>query len=320
MRIVSLLPAATEWICAFGRADALVGRSHECEFPPEAVQDVPVLTRATYESGDDSAAIDHAVQQHLHDGLSLYAVDLERLRAARPDVIVTQDQCDVCAVSRSDLQHALADWTGTAPEVVSLAPQTLKEVLDDALRLGRTLEALPRAMACIAACERRLRRLHERLGRARRADPSGWPTVACIEWMEPLMTAGHWMPDVVDQAGGRAVCTTGGRPSQRVAWSDLQAADPDVIALLPCGFSIETTRQNLHYLTQRPGWHELSAVRAGRVALLDGNAYFNRPGPRLYRSIELMAAVLHGPSAAITPEAWELQSLAACAAGPSSSA
>ena len=313
MRIVSLLPAATEWICAFGQADALVGRSHECDYPP-AVQDRPVVTAPTYESEGDSAAIDQAVQAKVQEGLSLYDVDLERLRALEPDLVVTQDQCDVCAVSRPELEAQLAEWTGGAPELFSMQPTTLKEVLDEALRLGRQMGGLDRAMPVIGDLEADLQALRDRIGVDRRTDPETLPSVACIEWVEPLMVAGHWMPDVVEMAGGRPVLGTAGEPTRRVDWSALQAADPDVIVCMPCGFTIDETKRDLHYLTDRPGWEELSAVRNGRVALLDGNAYYNRPGARLYRAIAVLATVLYpGLSLASAPASWERQGLPASA-------
>jgi iron complex transport system substrate-binding protein len=292
MRIVSLLPAATEWVCVFGGAENLVGRSHECDYP-ESIQDVPVVTAPTYDSDGDSAAIDYAVQGQLQEGLSLYEVDLERLRALEPDLIVTQDQCEVCAVSLPELKTQLGDWTGGTPEVVSMRPQTLKEVLDEALRLARAMEALDAGMEVLANLETGLRVLREEIGVDRSTNPQSLPSVACIEWLEPLMVAGHWMPDVAEMAGGRSVLGSAGEPTQPVEWADLRDADPDVMALLPCGFTIEETRRDLHYLTDRPGWDEMSAVQDERVALLDGNAYFNRPGPRLYRAIEVLASVLH---------------------------
>ena len=307
MRIVSLLPAATEWICEFGGGAELVGRSHECDYPPE-VQEFPVVTEATYDAEGDSAAIDNAVQSHLQDGLSLYQVDLERVQSLEPDLIVTQDQCEVCAVRRSDLEARLADWAGPDVDLVSMPPQTLKEVLDEALRLGRRLDRLNEAMQTIGNLETGLQALRNQMGVDRDTNPQALPSVACIEWVEPLMVAGHWMPDVVEMAGGRAVLGTAGEPTRRVDWEALRAADPDVLAIMPCGFSIDETERDLHYLTERDGWDELSAVQAGRVALLDGNAYFNRPGPRLYRAIEVLASVVHpsiDPQPA--PAAWERQ-------------
>jgi len=292
MRIVSLLPAATEWVSVFGGAEDLVGRSHECDYP-ESVQDVPVVTAPTYESDGDSAAIDDAVQGQLQEGLSLYEVDLERLRALEPDLIVTQDQCEVCAVSLPELETQLEDWTGSTPEVVSMRPQTLKEILDEALRLARAMDALEAGMEVLANLETGLRVLRDEIGVDRSTNPQSLPSVACVEWLEPFMVAGHWMPDVVEMAGGRPVLGTAGELTRPVEWDDVREIDPDVFAVIPCGFTIEETRRDLHYLTGRPGWREMSAVQSQRVALLDGNAYFNRPGPRLYRAIEVLASVLH---------------------------
>jgi len=309
MRIVSLLPAATEWVCALGAPDQLVGRSHECDSPSE-IQDRPVVTAPTFDAADDSAAIDDAVQAQVQEGLSLYEVDLDRLRALNPDLVVTQDQCDVCAVNRSQLEDRLADWTGGAPSVFSMQPRTLKEVFDEALRLGRRLDRLDAAMEVLAEGEARLKALRDRIGVDRRTDPASLPSVACIEWLEPLMVAGHWMPDVVEMAGGRPVLAEAGTPTKRVEWAALRDADPDVIVCMPCGFTVEETRRDLHYLTNREGWEDLSAVQNDRVALLDGNAYYNRPGRRLYRAIAILATVLY-PDLTLdpSPAAWERQDL-----------
>ncbi|MEF8938209.1 MAG: cobalamin-binding protein [Salinivenus sp.] len=309
MRIVSLLPAATEWVCALGAADQLVGRSHECDSPPE-IQDRPVVTAPTFDAADDSAAIDDAVQAQVQEGLSLYEVDLDRLRALDPDLVVTQDQCDVCAVNRSQLENRLADWTGGAPSVFSMQPQTLKEVFDEALRLGRRLDRLDAAMEVLAEGEARLKALRDRIGVDRRTDPASLPSVACIEWLQPLMVAGHWMPDVVEMAGGQPVLSESGTPTKRVEWAALRDADPDVIVCMPCGFTVEETRRDLHYLTNREGWEGLSAVQNDRVALLDGNAYYNRPGRRLYRAIAILGTVLY-PDLTLDPPpaAWERQDL-----------
>ncbi|PSQ67977.1 MAG: cobalamin-binding protein, partial [Bacteroidetes bacterium QH_1_61_8] len=180
MRIVSLLPAATEWICEFEAAEALVGRSHECDFPPE-IQDRPVVTSPTYDAEGDSAAIDDAVQSKVQEGLSLYEVDLDRLRALEPDLILTQDQCDVCAVSQTELEARLADWTGSQPTVFSMKPQTLKEVLDEALRLGRAIDRLDSAMQALANYETGLKGLRNQIGVDRTTNPRSLPSVACIE-------------------------------------------------------------------------------------------------------------------------------------------
>ncbi len=319
MRIVSLLPAATEWLYAFGAGDLLVGRSHACDYPAEA-QRAPAVTRPTFGEAADSASIDRAVRATVQQGLSLYAVDLDALRELKPDLIVTQAQCEVCAVSLDALEVALADWTGARPQVFSMEPLSFKQVLDAALRLGRAVGRMPEAMRVVAEGERRLRDLHTRIGRHRDGSLADrpTPTVACIEWIEPLMTAGHWMPDLVDLAGGRAVCAEAGAPSQYVAWDEIVAADPDVIAIAACGLGVEQALRDLHFLTERPEWNTLRAVRDGRVFVFDGDAYFNRPGPRLVRSVELLAAALHD-DAGVEPEAWEMRSLAVTSSAPSSS-
>ena len=306
MRIVSLLPAATEWVCAFGAEADLVGRSHECDFPP-SVQALPAVTRATFSVEGDSAFIDGQVREHVQKGLSLYDVDLERLRALRPDVILTQAQCKVCAVSMPQLEAALAEWTGVQPQVFSLEPYTLRQALDAALHLGKALGRLDAAMRCISEAEGTLSALRKRLGFHKRSDPSGWPTMACIEWMEPLMTAGHWMPDLAEMAGARTVLAEQGTRSAYVTWDALRAADPDVLAVAPCGFTLDQTRRELAFLTERDGWSHLKAVQANRVYLFDGHAYFNRPGPRLYRSIALLAAALHSEKMTdFEVEDWEM--------------
>ena len=233
-----------------------------------------------------------------------------------PDLILTQAQCAVCAVSRPQLDDALADWTGAAPEIFSLEPSTFKEALDAALRIGKAIGRMEAAMSFIAAQERRLRQLRDRLGIDRRTDPETLPTVACVEWLEPLMTAGHWTPDLVEQAGGTSAGAEAGARSARIDWADLRAADPDVLAILPCGFSLEETARDLHYLTERPGWDALRAVREGRVVCFNGNAYFNRPGPRLYRSVELLAAAIHPDRAEVDVEEWEMQPLERVPAAP----
>lgn len=291
MRIASLLPAATEWVCAFGGQDDLVARSHECDAPP-SVQSVPAVTQPAYPEKEGSAAINEAVQTTLQDGLSLYDVDLERLRRQRPDLIITQAQCEVCAVSLPQLEEALEGWADSRPTLFSLEPMTLKEVFDAGLRIGRAIGRLQAAMSWLGEAEKRLRLWQSEVGLEQREDPAPYPTVACIEWMDPLMTAGHWMPDVAEQAGGRALLAEKGKPSRRIAWEALQEADPDVLAIMPCGFTLAETLRDLGSLTERPGWNQLRAVQHDRVFVFDGNAFFNRPGPRLYRSIELLAAAL----------------------------
>ncbi len=311
MRIVSLLPAATEWVCAFDAQEALVGRSHECDFPPE-ILNRPVLTRPRVAAQGTSAEIDRQVRAVWEQGLSLYEIDWEQLQALQPDLILTQAQCPVCAVSASELEAGLAEWPGARPRVLAMAPQTLKQVLDAALEIGHTIGRLHEAMRYLAQAEQRLRQLRDALGLHRRSDTAGFPRVVCLEWLDPLIVAGHWMPDVVEMAGGQTVLVEAGQPSRTISWTELQAADPDVLLLMPCGFTVAQTARELPALMQRPEWQTLRAVQEGRVYVLDGHAYFNRPGPRLYRSIELVACCLHPErllAEQLNVQVWELQPL-----------
>lgn len=311
MRIVSLLPAATEWVCALGGERLLVGRSHACDYPP-SVAGVPALTSPSFTEHVDSAAIDAEVSRHVQQGLSLYHVDMEWLRALQPDLILTQDQCDVCAIALDDLKAILASWMGSKPTLLSAHPRSVKQVMDMGLRIGRAIERSREAMEVIGKAERDLHQLRNALGLSKKTDANKLPQVVCIEWLEPLMTAGHWMPDVIELAGGKALLAEAGSDSSYMAWEDIRTADPDVLLITPCGFTLEQTRRDLHYLTNRPGWHDLRAVRTGCVYCFDGNAYFNRPGPRIYRSIALVAQALYGAAAQpwIAPiEAWEMQAL-----------
>lgn len=296
MRIASLLPAATEWVAVMDALDQLVGRSHECDFPP-SVTSLPVLTAPTYPDETGSRAIHEAVQRRVQEGLSLYDVDLDRLADLQPDVVLTQAQCEVCAASLSDIEGALHRYMNdrgeAPPELFSMQPDTFKAVLDTALRMGRRLGRAESIMRWIAAREKALRALHEAIGLERRTDPASLPTVACIEWMDPLMAAGHWTPDVVAQGGGHALLAEPGDASRTITWQALADADPDVLFVMPCGFTLSETARDWDALAAHPVWPTLRAVQADRVFVFDGNAYFNRPGPRLYRAVELVAEALY---------------------------
>lgn len=286
-RTVSLLPSSTEIACAVGAADSLIGRSHECDFPA-GVAALPVLTAPRIDVEAASGAIDREVKQLVEQGLSLYHVDAERLRELAPEVILTQTLCEVCAVTPQDLARAVGSWTGVPPTIVSLAPNRLEDVWADVLRVGQALGHEQRAQRFVAELRRRVEQL---TGRAGKLTPR--PRVACIEWIEPLMAAGHWMPELVARAGGENLFGRAGEPSPWLGWEELREADPDVLLLLPCGFGIERTRHELGPLVAQTGWAGLRAVRAGRVYLLEGNHYFNRPGPRLVESLEILCEVLH---------------------------
>ncbi|MBE7219133.1 MAG: ABC transporter substrate-binding protein [Caulobacteraceae bacterium] len=296
MRVVSLLPSATEIAVAVGCGPGvLVGRSHECDFPPW-VEALPVVTATKLEKGLGSQAIEDRVQAIVRQGLSVYEVDAPLLRALKPDVILTQSQCAVCAVTPADLEEALAGWIGAPPALLSLAPNTLSDAWDDVRRVGAAVGAAAAAGSVVAGLEARMAALAARMAaRALR------PTVAAIEWIEPLMAAGNWVPELVEIAGGAPLFAARGQHSPWLAWDELTAADPDVIVLMPCGYRIAQAAAELPLLAARPGWNDLAAVRAGRVYAADGHHFFNRPGPRLAESAEILAEILDDAAGGAPP-------------------
>jgi iron complex transport system substrate-binding protein len=286
-RIVTLLPSATEIVCALGFEDQLVGRSHECDFPPSVVR-LPALTEAKFNPEGTSAEIDQRVKKIVADALSVYRVDAVKLRELRPDVIVTQSQCEVCAVSERDVEAAVAEFLGTRPKVVSLAPYGLDDVFTDMQRVADALDAPARGVELVP-------RLRERMmaiaGKARQAAQS--PRLATIEWIDPLMAAGNWMPTLVEMAGASNLFGTAGEHSPWMKFDDLAARDPDIILISPCGFDMDRAAKDLPALTNRPGWQQLAVVRNRQVFIADGNQYFNRPGPRIAESLEILAEIVH---------------------------
>lgn len=296
-RIVSLLPSATEIAVAVGLGERLVGRSHECDFPP-FVQALPVCTSTKLEKGLTSLQIDDRVQEIVRQGLSVYAVDAPLLRSLKPDVILTQSQCAVCAVTPTDLEEALSDWVGTAPTLLSLAPDDLNDVWGDLRRVGDAVDARSAADAAVAELQGRMDTF-----RARTPASLARPTVAAIEWIDPLMAAGNWVPELIEIAGGTALFAAPGQHSPWLDWEALVAADPDVIVMMPCGYQIPQTMGDLAPLTERSGWRDLSAVRRGRVFVADGHHYFNRPGPRLVESARIIAEVI-GDDPTDAGEGW----------------
>jgi iron complex transport system substrate-binding protein len=286
-RVLSLLASATETICALGFEKQLVGRSHECDFP-EFVKRLPVCTEPKFPTDGTSYQIDERVKAIVQEGLSIYRVDADKLRELRPDVIITQDHCQVCAVSLGDVEAALRDYTGTRPRVVSLYPNNLGDVWRDMHRIAEALGAPERGKELVLRLTRRMAPI------AKTAEALvGRPRVACLEWLDPLMAAGNWMPELVETAGGSGVLGMAGEHSPLLSWTELLAADPNVLLVLPCGWDIARTLAEMPVLTQRPEWHTLKAVRANHVYLLDGNQFFNRPGPRLAESLEILAEILH---------------------------
>ncbi len=286
-RIISLLPSATEIVAALGFGDHLVGRSHECDFPV-GVEKLPACSSTKVPVHGTSSEIDERVKEIVAEGLSVYRVDVDRLRELRPDLILTQTQCAVCAVTPRDLEQALCTWVGAQPAIVSLEPNNLDDVWSDIRRVAEALGVLPRAEQLIGSLTQRLAAIREATRTARSR-----PSVAAIEWLGPLMAGGNWMPDLIEIAGGRSVFARPGEHSPWLDWASLIEADPEVILLLPCGFKIAQTIRDLNLLTENPAWANLRAVKQGRVYLIDGHHFFNRPGPRLVESAEIVAEILH---------------------------
>ncbi len=286
-RIVTLLPSATEIVCALGFESEIVGRSHECDFPT-SVKRLPALTEPKFNPEGSSADIDARVKTIVREALSVYRVDAGKLRELRPDTIITQSQCEVCAVSQTDVDAAVAEWTGVRPKVVSLAPYSLGDVFADMQRVAAALGASERGDKLVHELHIRCDEIREVCSKLKHR-----PTIACIEWIEPMMAAGNWMPTLVEMAGGINLFGKAGEHSPWMKFEELAAADPEVIMIAPCGFGIPRASEELHLLQKQRGWKEIRAVRDGRVFLADGNQYFNRPGPRIVESLEIMAELMH---------------------------
>ncbi len=286
MRIVSLLASGTEIVCALGEQRLLVGRSHECDYPA-GVKALPQVTSPKYPFDGTSYEIHQQVQAVLQEGLSVYRVDSEKLRGLAPDVLVTQTQCEVCAVSPGDLAATCGAWLGHETPIVDLSPYTLADIWGDIARVAAAIGIPQRGEELIRSLRGRL----DAVAATSRGLPH--PRVAVIEWIAPIFTGGNWMPELVEIAGGVPLLGKPGVHSPVCEPSALAAAAPDVIVVTPCGFDLDRTREEYPALTQIHGWKELPAVRAGRVYLADGNAYFNRSGPRIVESAEILAEILH---------------------------
>lgn len=283
MRIVSLLPSATEIVCALGMGEALVGVSHECDYPA-AVRGRPVLTEPQLDARGHSRHIDAAVRRLVGDGLSVYRINTDLLRKLQPDVIVTQEHCAVCAVSYDDVVAATRAWLQQPVTIVSLKPVRLADIFADIQKVADALDRSAAGVELTAQLRGRLDALRTRAARVHSR-----PRVACIEWLDPLMAAGNWVPELVELVGGTSDLVAAGEPSRDLSWQELAAAAPDVIILMPCGFTLPQTERELPALTAQPQWAQLPAVRNRRVYAVDGNAYLNRPGPRIAESAELLA-------------------------------
>ncbi len=287
MRIVSLIASATEIVHTLGMEEFLVGRSHECDFPASVVS-LPVCTGPKFQVSGNSREIDGLVKETLREALSVYDVDDRELERLQPTHIITQSQCEVCAVSLKDVEMAMARRLSCRPKVVSLQPNALADIWKDIQQVADALAIPDRGIEVIAKQQSRMRSLADTIPRG-----GTKPTVACIEWLEPLMAGGNWVPELVEMAGGVNLFGDAGRHSPWMTWDELCRRDPEVIVVLPCGFDLERTTKEMYWLTERPDWSRLRAVRNQRIYLTDGNQYFNRPGPRVVETLQILAEILH---------------------------
>ncbi len=294
MRIVSLVPNATEIVYALGLGEALVGVSHDCDFPPE-IRGKPVLSQAIIGADAHSAATDSRIREAVHSGTSVYHLDAEALARLNPDLILTQELCAVCAPSYTLVTKA-AKLLESDVKIVSLEPHRLGDVLDNIRLVGELTGTEPRARALVTSLRGRIEAVAARGAHAITDAGTPRPRVVCLEWLDPIYVGGHWVPEMVDAAGGVDVMGRSGESSRAVEWGEVVAARPEVLVLMPCGYDIARTRAELDALTARPGWHALPAVQAGRVFLTDASSYFNRPGPRLVDGIQMLVAALHASS------------------------
>jgi iron complex transport system substrate-binding protein len=285
MKICSLLPSATEILFALGLGDEVAGVSHECDFPPEA-KSKPVLIKSRISQTESAAAIDRQVREFLDRGESLYSVDFESLRAIEPDLIVTQDLCHVCAATPDDLAAALAHLPRKA-QVVTLNPHSLADVCADIRAVGEATGCSEQADALVAEFERDIASVERSVAGLDR------PRVLCLEWLDPPYVAGHWVPEMVAREGGVDVLGQAGKPSFRVDWETVVATRPEVIVIMPCGYSLAAAEAELRNLPFPRGWNDLPAVRDGRVFVVEASGYFSRPGPRLAAGMEILAGAIH---------------------------
>lgn len=286
MRIVSLLPAATEMVCQLGLANRLVGISHECDYPPEVVK-LPRVTRSVVPGELPSRQIDERVSQSASEGQPLFEIQEDLLEELEPELIVTQGLCDVCAVSTSQVAALAASLPGK-PRVVHLEPTRLGEMLDALQILGEAAGTAGRAREVVQDLRERIEKVRFSTGA-----PPRRPRVALLEWIDPLFSSGHWNPEMVRIAGGQEVLGREGEHSRRLDWDELRRADPEVLILALCGYKVDRSLEDWPILQDKPGFRDMACARAGKIFVMDGNAYFNRPGPRLVDSLEILAHTLH---------------------------
>lgn len=286
MRIVSLLPSTTEIVCALDKGHKLVGRSHECDFPAD-VRALPICTAPKFQADGTSYEIDQRVKALLQEGLSVYRVDEDQLAKLKPDVIITQDHCAVCAASVDEVKKAAHSRLGDDVTIISVSPTDLSSVINSIRTIAQAIDATKAAQQLTGQMKSQLKTIQQSVEKLRR------PKILGIEWMDPLMSAGNWVPELMLLAGGQPLGAQAGEHSPTMEWHNIRKLNPDIITIMPCGYSINKTLQEIGQLTSRDDWAQLRAVQNKQVFVLDGNQYFNRPGPRLVDSTRILGEILH---------------------------
>lgn len=289
MRIVSLLPSATEIICALGLNDQLVGVTHECDYPAQ-VTDLPRVTTTIIPHDASSRTIDNLVRERLTSVTALYSLKMDVIKKLQPDLIVTQALCDVCAVAESEVLDAI-NQLEHKPELVNLEPMTLDDVLDTIKLVGEATSLTDKADSVVKELLQRINNVRNRTGTS--LSERDFKSVVFLEWLDPLFNAGHWTPTLIEYAGGNDLLGNKHLPSQTTEWGRVVELNPEYLFVACCGYDIKRTLQDVEIMKSYPGWSDLQCVKKKNVFITDGNAYFSRSGPRLVESLEIMAHALH---------------------------
>ena len=286
MRILSLISSSTEIIYSLGLGSKIIGRSHECDYPP-LVKRLPFCTEPRFDINGNSLQIDNNIKSLLQDALSIFLIDEKKLNELKPDIIITQSQCEVCAVSLNDVEKAVENIIGKSPKIVSTEPHSLDDVWKDILKIGIALNVEKKALSLVQQLKLRIQKLKSLTKDFNTA------SVVCIEWIEPLMAAGNWVPELIKLANGINLVGSRGEHSPWIDIKKVVDQNPDKIIIMPCGYNIEKTESEMSNLTKAKEWNSLRAVQNNQVYITDGNQYFNRPGPRLIDSLEILIEIIH---------------------------
>ena len=285
-RVLSLLSSTTEVVYALGCEDQLVGRSHECDYPP-GVMTLPICTKPKFNVDGSSIEVDGQVKSILQNALSVYYINEDLLKELKPDIILTQSQCEVCAVSEKDVKGVVKNITGINPDIISVEPNSVKDIFKDIKIIAEALNVVDKGADLIEFMKYRIRTLKKSY------DDKSELTVAAIEWIDPLMAAGNWVPELIEMAGGINLFGEAGKHSPWMEYKDLIEKDPQTIIIMPCGYNIQKSIFEIDSLIKQKGWQKINAVRNDKVYITDGNQYFNRPGPRIIESLEILIEIFH---------------------------